>query len=100
MYAPNQHFIETQRPSVLFYTIDILKFINTLFFKFQNEVHLIRLLFCARSEGRTDQNESQIANNFQDCDMSFASASNYGSPNKNQNETLKEIESFEICLPF
>ena len=52
VYAPNQRFIETQRPSVLFYTIDILKFINTLFFKFQNEVHLIRLLFCARNENK------------------------------------------------
>ena len=48
---PDEQFIRQQRPSVMFYTIDILKFINTLIFKVQNEVHLIRLLFCQKDKG-------------------------------------------------
>ena len=51
---PDERYVKQQRPSVIFYTIDILKFINTLILQVQNEVHLIRLLFCQKEVGIFD----------------------------------------------
>jgi hypothetical protein len=39
------------RPSVGFYTADIIEFVNKLVLKVQKEQHLIRLLFCQRDKG-------------------------------------------------
>lgn len=47
---PRFSFIEHQRPSIVHYTIDVLKFLNTITFKIQSEVHLIRHLFCQKEE--------------------------------------------------
>ena len=53
--TPCERFVRQQRPSVIFYTMDILKFINTLIFKVLNEVSLIRLLFCKKDSGLLNQ---------------------------------------------
>lgn len=61
---PDGQFVLQQRPRVIFYTIDILKFIYTLTFKVQNEVHLIRLLFC-KKDGLLNE-YGQVDDSFQE----------------------------------
>lgn len=67
---PCPDFIRTQRPAIGEYTIDVLKFINTLIIKVQNEVHLIRLLFCKKDVGLFDRYNYPYKN-FNGLDDSF-----------------------------
>ena len=103
----------------MFYTIDVLKFINTLIFKVQNEVHLIRLLFCQKDKGLLNRYGGDGDERLQEirqyqlqaqadpstgCGVILSGgASPMTSPTRNPlnpNETVAEIVSYDVCLPF
>ena len=50
---PDEDFVVKQRPRIMFYTADILKFITAVINKVAkpDQVHLIRLLFCRSDVG-------------------------------------------------
>ena len=79
---PIEHVLHEQRPSVGFYTVDILEFINMLTFKVENQIQLIRLLFCQRDKGLVLRGGGPL--------MAAHDIS----------ESLAQIESDDICLPF
>lgn len=66
-----------------YYTVDILEFINTLTYKVQNEIYLIRLLFCQREKGIEIRSGGIVKNNRHQL-----------------SESLAYIESEDVCLPF
>ena len=71
-----------QRPSVGYYTADIIEFVNKLILKVQKEQHLIRLLFCQRDKGLKLRGGGPLLKTH---DVS---------------ESLAKMEAEDICLPF
>ena len=95
MSRPRQSFVENQRPCIVNYTIDVLKFLNTITFKIQTEVHLIRHLFCQKEE------QLILVQYDQTTGLSTSRISPIKDPEiSNLDETMLETQSQDICLPF